>query len=327
MGSKYSSTFDESKPPIPEVNFCINGKKYTICPDGIKISATTSLNTFIRNVAELKGTKIMCSEGGCGSCIVAAQFIHPLTQREVLIAVNSVRIKLEYFMAKILNRKLFQCLVSVLSCQGWSITTIEGIGNNKKGYNKLQKRLAEFNGSQCGFCSPGMIMNMYCLQKNQKNLTQKDIENSFGGNICRCTGYRSISEAFKSFANDADPTLKAKCTDIENINECFQRHSLCDGCELIDKSQKYLVINLGIEKWFKVYTILELVQIISVIKNMKYMLVAGNTAHGVYRRDPDIKVYVDVNHIAELHDIQINKNVVVGANTTISDAIKLFNGI
>lgn len=48
---------------------------------------------------------------------------------------------------------------------------------------------------------------------------------------------------------------------------------------------------------------------------------------GVYRRDSDIKVYIDVNNLAELHDIQINKNVVVGANTTIAEAIKLFNKI
>ncbi|XP_044731803.1 indole-3-acetaldehyde oxidase-like [Chrysoperla carnea] len=314
MGANGSTLFGSIQ-PTENVSFTINGKPYIVKPDGIKIKLTTSLNSFIRNVAQLKGTKAMCLEGGCGSCVVTAEFEHPVTKRQTIVAVNS-------------------CLVTVLSCDGWKITTVEGIGNKKDGYNVIQKRLAQFNGTQCGFCSPGMVMNMYSLYQSEENgLTQKQVENSFGGNICRCTGYRSIADGFKTLTTDADQKLLAKCQDLEELNICSKTGTYCAReCQkknpnYIEQStpRNYVYIRMDNEKWYKVFKLSELLEVLNGVGDEKYMLVGGNTAHGVRRRDTAIMVYIDVNSVEELHSLNISDTEIkLGASTSLTEAMKLF---
>lgn len=66
----------------------------------------------------------------------------------------------------------------------------------------LQKCLADAHGSQCGFCTPGFVMSMYALTQNKPRPTVPDIEEALAGNLCRCTGYRPILDAFSTFACD-----------------------------------------------------------------------------------------------------------------------------
>ncbi|XP_021921362.1 xanthine dehydrogenase isoform X2 [Zootermopsis nevadensis] len=85
---------------------------------------------------------------------------------------------------------------------GLAVTTVEGIGSTKTKPHPVQKRIAEAHGSQCGFCTPGIVMSMYTLLRNLPKPTMKDMEIAFQGNLCRCTGYRPIIEGFSSFTED-----------------------------------------------------------------------------------------------------------------------------
>ncbi|XP_049943149.1 uncharacterized protein LOC126419914 [Schistocerca serialis cubense] len=308
MGASASTEFQK------EAVFHINGKEYHV---DNTVPVGTSLNTYIRNYANLKGTKAMCHEGGCGTCIVMVTKKHPVSKKVESFAVNS-------------------CLMPVFSCHNCRITTVEGIGNKKMGYNSVQKTLAAFNGTQCGYCSPGMVMNMYSLLQRGKDISMADVENSFGGNICRCTGYRPILDAFKSLSSDASTELKGKYPDIEDITQkiCAKNGKPCNEKCANDSdtcSQQNVLSPLHLEtqssEWFRVDKIDDIFNILATKSDKKYMLVAGNTAHGVYRRKPDIELFIDISDVEELKKFTIDSEITIGGNMSLTEVMELFYDI
>lgn len=229
----------------------------------------------------------MCLEGGCGVCIVAVSAVHPLTNRKVLFCVNSVSLTFIsncFHVTSLFGYRNLQCLVSIFSCNGWTIETIEGIGNKQQGYHPLQKILAAYNGTQCGFCTQGWVMNMYTLYE-RGTFTMQDVENYFGSNLCRCTGYRSILTAFKSLASDADSGIVGEYPDIEDFEKCIKSDNRCQKqcnklcSKMFSPPMPPAPSN---SKWFKVYSVREIFDVFGQNPNRTYMLVAGNTARGKY---------------------------------------------
>ncbi|GLH11682.1 Xanthine dehydrogenase [Gryllus bimaculatus] len=94
------------------------------------------------------------------------------------------------------------CLAPVCSLHGLAVTTVEGIGSTKTKLHPVQERIAKSHGSQCGFCTPGIVMSVYTLLRNSSKPKMKDLEVSLQGNLCRCTGYRAIIEGFGTFTED-----------------------------------------------------------------------------------------------------------------------------
>ncbi|XP_053674936.1 aldehyde oxidase 3-like [Anopheles nili] len=295
-----------------QIVFTINGKVHKVNSGTVPVD--TSLGTFLRYHVQLKGTKFMCREGGCGACIVNISGQHPVTKEITSRAVNS-------------------CLYPLFSCNGLDIVTIEGVGNKLKGYHATQRRLAHFNGTQCGFCSPGMVMNMYSLLETKNGqVTMEEVENSFGGNICRCTGYRAILDAFKSLAVDATPALLAACQDIEDVPRICsksQEGKPCTGvCSMAAQCEEANDIHLtfaGDREWYKVDNVQTIFRIFEKIGTRSYMLVAGNTGTGVYRRPDDLEVFIDISSVADLRVNYFNDAMVIGANVTLSELMEILN--
>ncbi|KAJ3639859.1 hypothetical protein Zmor_003192 [Zophobas morio] len=293
---------------VQQIKFHIQDKEYTVNVDDV--SPTTSLNSYIRDTLQLTGTKGVCFEGGCGACTVVLYMHDPNTEKNIYLAVNS-------------------CLIPLLSCNGWTIYTIEGIGDPLNGYHVVQETLATFNGTQCGMCSPGMVMNMYALYESGK-LTMKDVENSFGGSICRCTGYRPILSAFKSLCTDVSPEILGHYPDIEDLKIC--KKDKCEKkcttkCDKRGKEPFYL--QMAAAQWIKVFSLSDLLSALSTSGGATYKLVAGNTAMGVfssYRASVDI--YIDVTSVPELKVSEfVGETYVLGANTTLTTAMDVFNEV
>ena len=96
------------------------------------------------------------------------------------------------------------CLRPICSIDGMEITTTEGLGNARDGYSREQDSIAAGNGSQCGFCTPGMLTSLAAFLDENPDPSERDIREAISGNICRCTGYQGIVDA----ALDAAKTMR-----------------------------------------------------------------------------------------------------------------------
>ncbi|KAH4969580.1 hypothetical protein HBH77_108800 [Parastagonospora nodorum] len=157
------------------LRFYLNGTKVTL--DAADPEVT--LLEYLRGIG-LTGTKLGCAEGGCGACTVVVSQLNPTTKKIYHASVNA-------------------CLAPLVSVDGKHVITVEGIGNVKKPH-PAQERIAKGNGSQCGFCTPGIVMSLYALLRNTDVPTEHEVEEAFDGNLCRCTGYRPILDAAQSFS-------------------------------------------------------------------------------------------------------------------------------
>ncbi|KAM8905353.1 xanthine dehydrogenase/oxidase isoform 2-T2 [Spinachia spinachia] len=159
--------------------FFVNGKKIVEC----NADPETTLLTYLRKSLGLTGTKLGCAEGGCGACTVMLSRSQPHRERVLHYAVNA-------------------CLTPLCSLHLVAVTTVEGIGSVARKLHPVQERIARAHGSQCGFCTPGFVMSMYALLRNNPTPKMADLEEAFQGNLCRCTGYRPILEGYKSLTVD-----------------------------------------------------------------------------------------------------------------------------
>uniref|UniRef100_A0A452RIE2 Xanthine dehydrogenase n=1 Tax=Ursus americanus TaxID=9643 RepID=A0A452RIE2_URSAM len=171
-----------------------------------------------------------------------------------------------------------------------AVTTVEGIGSTKSRLHPVQERISKSHGSQCGFCTPGIVMSMYTLLRNQPDPTVEEIENAFQGNLCRCTGYRPILQGFRTFArvNTVSPncslfqqvTLSPSLFNPEEFMPLDPTQEPIFPPELlVDVPQKQLRFEGERVTWIQASTLTELLDLKAQCPEAK--LVVGNTEIGI----------------------------------------------
>lgn len=142
----------------------------------------TTVLDFVRYHKNLKGTKIGCREGDCGACT---------------ILVGELKDE------KVKYRTMTSCLMPLSNANGKHIVTVEGINKSNGELTPVQSAMVETSGTQCGFCTVGFVMSLtnFCIDDTPK--TNEMAISAIDGNICRCTGYKSIERAALSLCNAA----------------------------------------------------------------------------------------------------------------------------
>jgi len=143
----------------------VNGEEVSALAD-----TRDTLLDLLRDRLGLTGTKEGCGNGNCGTCTVLLD-----------------------------GAPVNACLVLALEAPGREITTIEGLSDGET-LHPLQQALVQHGGTQCGFCTPGIVLSAKALLDANPKPTEEEIRRAIAGNLCRCTGYGKIVEAIASVA-------------------------------------------------------------------------------------------------------------------------------
>ena len=140
------------------------------------VRRTTTVLDYLREQLHRTGTKEGCAEGDCGACVVMVGDLNDSGNAVNYKAVNS-------------------CIQLLPSLDGKSIKTVESLKKPDGSLHPVQKAMVDCHGSQCGFCTPGIVMSLVNLVQVNPSPKRQEVSDALSGNLCRCTGYAPILEA------------------------------------------------------------------------------------------------------------------------------------
>jgi carbon-monoxide dehydrogenase small subunit len=148
----------------------MNKKKVRLEINGIQYEGDVEprrlLSDFIRDDLGLHGTHVGCEHGVCGACTIQWDG-------------NPVR----------------SCLVFAVQANGARLRTVEGMAPDSDNLHPIQQAFTEVHALQCGFCTPGILMTVQALLRDNPDPSEAEVRDGLSGNLCRCTGYQNIVKA------------------------------------------------------------------------------------------------------------------------------------
>ena len=251
-----------------------------------RVEPTRSFLQYLREDLLRVGSKEGCAEGDCGACtVVIAE-----------LAGDALR-----------YRAVNACIQFLPTLDGKALFTVESLKASDGSLHPVQQSLVDHHGSQCGFCTPGFVMSMFALYKNNPSPTRADIDDALSGNLCRCTGYRPIIDACMHMydypvAQDSDVQL------VEQLRG-LQR-------------QQGMSLELEQASYHAPATVDELASLYQ--QNPSARILAGGTDVGLWvtKQLRELPLIIYLGNVKELKQISRQDGAIeIGAAVTLSDAL------
>lgn len=267
-----------------EIRFVLNDRDIRVSDVG----ASDTLLDFIRLEKKLTGTKEGCAEGDCGACTI-------LVGRR-----NGAELVYEAVNACI------RLLASVDCCH---VVTVEHVAGPGAPLHPIQQSMVDHHASQCGFCTPGIVMSLYAMWMSNPSSEDEDIESSLQGNLCRCTGYQPIIDAAKAVFEHGDPANDALTLERNTISARLA--DMNDGRRVwVSRGDDVAILPANVD---------DLAEIL--VEEPNATIVAGSTDVGLWvtKFMRSISPAVFVAHLEELLSIDHGPDgVTLGAGVTYS---------
>ncbi|HKF12776.1 MAG TPA: xanthine dehydrogenase small subunit [Xanthobacteraceae bacterium] len=234
------------------------------------VPPTLTVLEYLRRQARRTGTKEGCAEGDCGACTV------------VLAEPDGA--------GRLRHWAINACIQFVPALHGRQLLTVEDVKHADGTLHPVQQALVDHHGSQCGFCTPGFVMQLYAGWLEGTLKDRQSVKDWLAGNLCRCTGYGPIIDAGLDVAAAPGPAAAAQAVTARRLA------ALDDG--------DMLHIRHGDQEWFAPRSIDELAEVYS--KQPDAVLVAGATDVGLWvtKQQRHLATLIDVTRVAGLNEIK-----------------------